>query len=192
MSESHDPGLKDPELDGEETAGPRQHHPPESTPSATALGAEVLGDPDLHPALQAALKPIQWYLGRLKQDIDRLKAPVAWMDAVREKMAAQAQKDQAWTETVQEAGLRPFESGAEGVTVWVTTKPWHPDATWVVSADAPWDGEHGGTVWANPTLRALATEHTGAGSTFVERYPTQAAFLHQWDALHAPTREEER
>lgn len=189
MSESYDPGLKDPELDGEET-GTRTPHTPEPSPSPAVLIEEALGHPDFHPAIQVALKPIQWYIGRLKRDMDRLKAPVQWMDTVREKIDAQAQKDRAWADTVQAMELRPFGNGADRTTVWVTMKPWHPDATWVaVSDDAPRDGV---TVWANPTLCALATEHEGEGSTFVERYPTQAAFLHKWDALHTPTREEER
>ena len=188
MATERDP--RSPTLDAEtEPAGkkaPADYH------SAEALIDEATQNAELSPAVKAALAPFQWYVNRLKQDIEALKAPFQWLESFREKVEAQAQKDGAWQRLIQTAELRPFDVGTDGSRVWVTRKPWAPGSGWVLVADdAAWrEQEHGLRVWSNPSLRALATEHAH-GPTFVERAGTPAVFIQKLDALKTPGRERE-
>lgn len=174
----------DPEPPGKKA--PADYH------SAEVLIGEAMKSAELSPAVKAALAPFQWYVNRLRQDIETLQAPLRWLESFREKVEAQAQKDAAWQRLVRTAELRPFDVGADGSRVWVTRKPWPPGPGWVLVADdAAWrEQEHGLRVWSNPSLRALATEHAH-GPTFVERAATPAVFIQKLDALKAPNRERE-
>ncbi len=184
---------KDPVLDVESDAVDPRKKGPTDFKSAEALIDDALQNPELSPAVKAALAPLQWYVNRLKHDIETLKAPFKWLESLREKVEAQSQKDQAWQRTVKSAELRPFDVSEDGNRIWVTQKPWQPDPRWVQIADeAAWHQEKGVRVWSNPSLRAIATEHEGGSISFVERYPNQAAFIQKLDAMKAPAREEER
>ncbi len=188
MADEKDPGL-DVESDA---ADLHTKKTPTDYQSADVLIDEALANPDLNPALKAALWPVQWYIGRLKHDIEILKAPVQWIESLREKGEAQTQKDQMWQRTVKQADLQPFDSGENNSQIWVTQKPWQPDPRWVPIADeAAWHSQEGLRVWSNPSLKAMAMEHEN-GVTFVERYPTQAAFIQKLGSMTAPSREEER
>lgn len=181
-------------LDTDAEAEPARKKAPADYQSAAALMEEALNNPELSPAVKAVLSPFQWYVNRLKQDIDTLQAPLRWLESFREKVEAQQQKDAAWQRLVQAAELRPFDAEADGRRVWVTHQPWQPGPGWVqvqdVAADSAY-ADHHITVWANPTLRAVATEDRTSGTTFVTRFPSQAAFIQQLHALQAPGREPE-
>lgn len=173
---------------------------PQNTKQADQLIAEALENPEVSPALKAVLSPIVWYLQRLQHEIDLLTAPVRWIESLRDKAQAQTADRKAWEDFRREAKIRPRikdkirrwgGSQQHGSVIWVTPaqKPWQAYNGWSRVADAQDGpmGENHMTLWANPSLRAVAIEHED-GRAFIEHLPSTARFTEKMQSFQEITR----
>ncbi len=155
---------------------------PQSAVEAETLIAQALESPDASPALKAILAPVAWYLHELHREINDLTAPLRWVQSLKEKAVEQATELQEWNAFTKSAHAHAFHPGRHGSTIWFVRK-WPAPEGWSRAAELPQTmKENRMTLWANPSLRAVATEHED-GRAFIEKFPSVTRFTEKMQSF---------